>query len=55
MDNKNIIEFDEVYLEFKPEFVPKEQDEENEVIYKTAKLSKKEILERLERTQSLHL
>lgn len=55
MEDKTILDFDNVYLEFKPEFAPNKQSEENEVIYKTAKLSKQEILERLEKTQSLHL
>ncbi len=53
MDN-TIQELDNVYLEFDPRFIPKENESE-ETIYKTAKLSKEEILERLEKTQSLHL
>ena len=53
MENTKV-ELDNVYLEYKPEYAPKKEDKE-EVIYKTAKLSKEEILERLEKTQSLHL
>ena len=55
MDDKTIQELDNVYLEFDPRFIPKEEEEKEEAIYKTAKLSKEEILERLEKTQSLHL
>lgn len=56
----NILELDNVYLEFDPRFVKVDETKENtqevdEVIFKTTKISKEEILKRLEDAQSLHL